>query len=337
MRFNRKDIISLAKYIEQSKTISIITHFNPDGDAIGSSSALYHYLKDLNKDILVIIPNSVPEGLMFLLEGTQYVIAEKKFKVAKERLLTSDLLFTLDMNDNSRGGEALELVLNTMQCKRVLIDHHLNPSQYDVSFSYPKASSSCEVLWNVLKRLTNKDIFSKAISTCIYSGIMTDTGSLSYSCNEPNLYVTISKLVQGGVEPNKLNKQIFDSYSLARLRLLGYLISQKMKVFYEHKAAFIYVSKKELDSYSYTAGDLEGVVNYCLKLKGINFCALLSERDNKIRMSFRSKTDDIDVNKFANKYWNGGGHKAAAGGKSTQSLQWVIKQLTKQIENEEFY
>ncbi len=336
MRLNKQHISTLTQYIDGCKTINIVTHFNTDGDAIGSSSALFHFLNDFGKDVCIIIPNNVPEGLLFLLDDTTYIVAEKNFKQAKDKLLHSDLLFILDMNDVSRSGEALELVLKTLQCKKVLIDHHLNPSQYDICFSHPKASSTCEVLWNILKRLTNKEIFSKKISTCIYTGIMTDTGSLSYSCNDPLLYTTISKLVKGGVEPNKLNKQIFDNYSLSRLKLLGYLISQKMSVFYEHQAAFIAVSKQELEDYSYASGDLEGVVNYCLKLKGINFCALLSERDNKIRMSFRSKSDDIDVNKFANKYWNGGGHKAASGGKSFLSLQQTIKQLTQQIEKEEF-
>ena len=336
MRFKQKDISKLQQAINQAKTITIVTHFNPDGDAVGASCALYHFLNDMNKDVHVIIPNSVPEGLSFVLDNVRFTIAEKNFQVSKKRLLTTDLLFILDMSANHRSGEALEKVLDALNVNTVIIDHHINAADFGLSFSYPQASSTCEVVWNILYRLTNKKIFSKQISTLLYAGILNDTGSLSYSCNRPELYTVIANLLKSGIKANKIHQKIFDNYSYNRLKLLGFAISKKMKVFPEKHAAFIAISNSELKHYKYQPGDLEGVVNYCLKLENVHFCALLSERDNKIRMSFRSKDESIDVNKFAAKYWNGGGHKMASGGKSFESLDEVIKKLTLQIENNEF-
>lgn len=336
MKVRTKDITLLQEYINSQQSITIITHFNPDGDAVGSSCALYHYFNSLNKDVQVILPNNVPYSLKFLLENVNHIIAEADFKQARKRLQSTDVLIIADMNNNSRSGDSLEKVLNEIDCKTVLIDHHEQPEKYDISFSYPTSSSTCEVVWSVFNRLTKKKVFSQDISICLYSGIMTDTGSLSYSCNNPDLYVVISNLLKSGIKANKVNQKLFNTYTHSRLNLLGYAISKKLRVFEKQRAAFIFLSVEELDKYNYQPGDLEGVVNYCLKLENIDFCALISERDNKIRMSFRSKDESIDVNKFARKYWNGGGHIMAAGGKSFKSLQEVVKIFTEQIYNNDF-
>ena len=288
------------------------------------------------KDVCIVVPNYIPHSIEFLLENTDYIIAEADFKKAKKRLQETDLLIIADMNDNSRCGDNLEKILNELNCKKVLIDHHVLPFGYDINFSYPEASSTCEVVWNVLYRLSGKKVFPPDISTSLYAGIMTDTGSLSFSCNDPGLYIVISNLLKSGIKANKINQKIFDTYSKNRLSLLGYAISRKLRVFDKQRAAFIAISLSELEKFNYQPGDLEGVVNYCLKLEGVDFCALISERDKKIRMSFRSKDESIDVNKFARKYWNGGGHVMAAGGKSFMSLSEVVKCFTEQIYNMDF-
>lgn len=336
MKFKTKDILQLQNYIIEQQNITITTHYNPDGDAVGSATALYHYFKLIMKDVQIVIPNYVPHSIEFLLENTDYIIAEADFKKAKKRLQATDLLIVADMNDNSRAGDNLEKVLNEIDCKKVLIDHHVSPFQYDINFSYPDASSTCEVVWNVLYRLSKKKVFPADISRSLYVGIMTDTGSLCFSCNSPELYVVISNLLKSGIKANKINQKVFDTYSKDRLNLLGYAISKKLRVFDKQRAAFIAVSLEELERYHYQPGDLEGVVNYCLKLEEVDFCVLISERDKKIRLSFRSKDESIDVNKFARKYWNGGGHVMAAGGKSFLSFNEVVKKITKQIYNKEF-
>jgi bifunctional oligoribonuclease and PAP phosphatase NrnA len=336
MKFRTKDIAQLKDYITEAQHISITTHFNPDGDAIGSTCGMYHYLKALGKDVKIIYPNNIPYSMSFLLQGVDYIVAENNFKQAKKHLQDSELLIMNDINDKSRAGDNLEIVLQEITCKTVLIDHHVKRSFYDLNFSYPDASSTCEVVWNILSRLEKKKVFPVDISTSLYSGIMTDTGSLSYSCNEPELYVVISNLLKSGIVASKVNQKIFDTYSKDRLSLLGYAISKKLRVFDKQRAAFIYLSKQELSKYHYQPGDLEGVVNYCLRLEIVDFCALISERDNKIRLSFRSKDKKIDVNKFARKYWDGGGHVMAAAGKSFLSLEEVVKIFTHQIYNNSF-
>jgi phosphoesterase RecJ-like protein len=336
MRLRNKDIQQLKSLINEAKTITIITHFNPDGDAIGTTVGLYHYLKLIGKESIIIIPNQIPQNIMFILKDVSYIISENKFQDAKRRLKTTDLLFVVDMNNNTRVNEALENLLNEITPKTVLIDHHVKPDKFDINFSFPNVSSSSEVLFFIIKKLSTAKIFTKEIASALLVGISTDTGSFSYSCNHPEVYNAVATLLKTGVKANKIHQQVFDTYSINRMNLLGYAISKKLKIFTKERAAFIYLSKKELNYYHYQIGDLEGVVNYCLKLENIDFCALLSERDTKIRMSFRSNDEKIDVNKFANRYWNGGGHVMASGGKSFESLDVVVEKLTNQIKKRLF-
>ncbi len=336
MRFRIKDITALDDLLKKSEKISIITHYNPDGDAIGSGVAMYHYVKSLGKQATFIVPNPFPKNIEFALENVNYFIAERTFKQVKQILLDSDLFLILDMNNNARSGESLERVLNDSMAKKILIDHHVKPDKYDLSFSYPESSSSSEVVYNILSRLTKQKVLSKEISTALYLGIITDTGSVAYSSDNPEVYSVLYYVLKSGIKASKLHQKIFDTYSFDRLKLLGYAISHKIKIFPKQRAAFIYLSKKELKDFNYKIGDLEGVVNYCLKLEEVDFCAMLTEREDKIRISFRSKDASINVDVFARKYWNGGGHVMASGGKSYESLDNVVKTLTKQIYNLDF-
>ena len=335
MRFRIKDITALDDLLKKSEKISIITHYNPDGDAIGSGVAMYHYVKSLGKQATFIVPNPFPKNIEFALENVNYFIAECAFKQVKQILLDSDLFLILDMNNNARSGESLERVLNDSMAKKILIDHHVKPDKYDLSFSYPESSSSSEVVYNILSRLTKQKVLSKEISTALYLGIITDTGSVAYSSDNPEVYSVLYYVLKSGIKASKLHQKIFDTYSFDRLKLLGYAISHKIKIFPKQRAAFIYLSKKELKDFNYKIGDLEGVVNYCLKLEEVDFCAMLTEREDKIRISFRSKDASINVDVFARKYWNGGGHVMASG-KSYESLDNVVKTLTKQIYNLDF-
>lgn len=336
MKFSKNGIEKLRNLIETSQKITLITHYNPDGDALGASAAVFYYLKEKGKDVVSIIPNTFPKNIGFVVESIDYIIAEKEFKKAKNRILDSDCLIVLDMNANHRSGDNLEKVLNETNITKVLLDHHVSPEKYDIVFSYPQASATCEVVYNVLKRLDNKKIFSYDVSLPLYAGILTDTGSFSYSCDHSEVYDVVSNLLKAGLKASKIHQKLFDTYSYHRLSLLGYAIGKKFRFFPEQRAAFIYLTKRELKRFHYEIGDLEGVVNYCLKLEKVDFCALLSEREDKVRMSFRSKDPSVDVNVFARKYWNGGGHVMAAGGKSYEEMDVVVEKLTKQIKEKKF-
>lgn len=336
MLFKKKNISELQDSISHSNNITIITHANPDGDAIGSTSGISNFLKEQGHDSTIIFPNTPAEGMDFVLKDLDYIIAEQDFKRAKETLLNTDLLFVVDMCAKHRANENLETILNTIQVKTILIDHHESPEEFDISFSYPKASSACEVAYNVITRLSKTKILSKNVSTCLYMGMLTDTGGFSYSNTDPNLYITLSNLVKSGIRPDKLNQQIFNTYSYNRLRLLGSSINENMQYFPKQKAVLIALDRKTLRHYHYVQGDLENVVNYGLKIRGVVFAALISEREKNIRMSFRSTDESIDVNLFARTYWNGGGHKMASGGRGFDTFENVKKRLIDLIKQNAF-
>lgn len=338
MRINSRKISDLRTLIDQSKTITILSHYNPDGDAVGSCAAMYRFLHDdMGKDAFVILPNAIKRNISFVLDDIEdHTIAESDFKKAKQRLQQTDLLFIMDMNKLSRAGDNLYKILSTLDCPKVMIDHHVEPEKTDLVFSDPHCSSCCELVYRVLNRLTKRKIFSQPLSTALYLGIITDTGSLSYSNDRSEVYTVLSELIKSGIKASKIHQKISNAYSFDNMRLLGYCISKKMRIYPKQRAAFIYLSKEELKRFNYQIGDLENVVNYCLMLEEVDFGALVTEREENIRMSFRSKDASINVNVFANKYWNGGGHVMAAGGRSTESLENVVKKLEQQIEEKKF-
>ena len=331
MTLNKEDIRRFSKMIEESDNIVLLSHFNPDGDAMGSTVALYRFLQNLGKKNLTIIyPNEYPHNFSFLFEGINHIISSNGLLVAKQIVKQADLLIYMDLNKISRTCEELESTLNSLSTPKVLIDHHIDPEQFDISFSDSKASATAELTYKIIKQIDATKLDIK-IAQAIYTGICTDTGSFSYSCSRKDCFEVAAELVDLGLEIAPLKRQVFDLSSENRLKLLGYLLSEKLRVFSEHKAAYISVSKQELRQFNFQKGDLEGVVNYPLRIEGIEFSALLSERQDTIRLSFRSTTPQKDVNQFANKYWNGGGHILAAGGNSTLSLEETIETLETQI------
>ena len=333
MILNEETIERFFKLIESSNNIVLLSHFNPDGDALGSTVGLYKFLKEFGKENLCIIyPNEYPENFSFLYEGVNHIIASNGLINAKQAIKEADLLIYMDLNKLSRTSEELEQYLQEQTAPTVLIDHHINPDKFDVVFSEEEASSTCELTYKIIKRIDASKL-NKAIGEALYAGLCTDTGSFSYSCSRRDCFDIAADLVELGVEVAPLKRQIFDLSSESRLKLLGYLLSEKLRVFPEFRTAYISVSSKELRQFNFKKGDLEGVVNYCLKIEGVEFAALISERQDSIRLSFRSLTPTIDVNKFANKYWNGGGHQLAAGGTSKESLETVIERFENQVKS----
>ena len=294
-----------------SKKIAICTHYNPDGDAIGASLALRSYFITQGFEVQCIVPNNMPEFYMWMPGAETIMVAPKQFKEAKKTLLETDILFLVDMNAEHRSGVDIEAILLETPAYKVLIDHHPDPvAKCALVYSNIYTTSTCENIYRFLNEISEKPFLNKEIGTCIYTGIITDTGSLSFACDYPETYTLLAELIKIGVNGEDIHREIYDNYSESRIRLLG-LSLNKLKVFPHLGTSYMYLTQEEMKTNNFKDGDTEGFVNYGISLKGIFFTAFFTEREKRIRISFRSK-GNFDVNKFAQTYFNGGGHKNAA-------------------------
>ncbi len=316
--------------IKKSEAISIVTHWSPDGDAMGSSLALFHYLKSKNKSVQVIVPNAYPEFLKWLPGDKQVLNFQTHEKKVKTSLAKSDLIFTLDFNSLQRL-EKLGEELKKSTAKKVIIDHHQQPDDYATLYYHDvNACSTCELIYDFIVGLGDKLLIDKKIAACIYTGMMTDTGSFRYPSVNAHTHEIIANLLKTGIQPSDIHSAVYDTYSYNRIKLLGYALTTKMVVLEDKGIAYMSLTEKELQSFNYQKGDTEGLVNYPFSIKGIAFCALFMESEGIVKISFRSK-GKIDVNKFARAYFSGGGHINAAGGKSTVSLKATIDNFLKYV------
>lgn len=333
MLFPDSDVLEFENIIHNSSNITLIAHFNPDGDAIGSSVGLYHYLISKNKTVNIILPNEFPHFLDYLMIDVPYILGRKELDKAITLLNTSDLIICLDFNNPSRVGDYLSETLRLTKVDKVLIDHHLDPeNSYKLLFSNILSSSTCEIAYELMLHLEEyKPFLDKKISQALYTGICTDTGSFSYSCNNKRTYEIVGELVEAGADVEFVHQEVFNTNKENRLRLLGFCLCERLTVMHDKKTAYIYLSKSDLNRFNYQIGDTEGIVNYCLSMKDIEFGVLITERYDRIRLSFRSKYE-FDVNQFARENWNGGGHKKASGGQAFDTLENVINRLKNQIE-----
>lgn len=320
IQFDQNNIQVLKHIIQDNENIVIVPHVNPDGDAIGASLALWHLLKNYGKNPTVIIPNSFPEFLEWL-EGSKEIIDYSLNKQNAEKIIVqADSVFCLDFNDLKRS-DGLKDLLENFEGDTILIDHHPNPkSKYDLMFSYPEISSTCELLYRLIEYIELEDYINKEAATAIFTGMMTDTGNFSYNASAPKTYRIVAKLLEKGIDKDYIHSSVFHTFSADRWRLIGYALQQKMKILPELKTGYIVLSKEELEQFNFQPGDTEGLVNYPLNIKGIRFAVLMIEKDDLVKMSFRSK-GVFNTNLFAGKYFNGGGHINASGGKSLQSLE----------------
>lgn len=316
----QKDSFSTFKnLLEKSDNIAIVTHWSPDGDAMGSSLGLYHYLKKLNKTVTVVVPNAYPEFLNWLPGNNHVLNFQEQQARASEILLSAELVFTLDFNSYKRL-EKLGDILEKTTCPKVLIDHHQQPDTYATYYFHDTdACSTCELVFDLIVGLGDRALVDKDIAACLYTGLMTDTGSFRYPSVTSNTHLIISELLKTGILPSEIHSAVYDNYSVERLKLLGYALSEKMKLIDGLPVAYFTLTETELSRFNYQKGDTEGLVNYPFSIKGIKVCALFNESDGHIKISFRSK-GSIDVNTFARSHFNGGGHINAAGGKSNETL-----------------
>ena len=328
----RAQIEKLNELLSSKKRISITTHTNPDGDAIGSSFALYHFLIKLNHEVKVITPNRHPDFLDWVPGIKNLEIYDEYPDKCKKILSDSDLLFTLDFNDLKRASN-LSYAIDEFNGKIVMIDHHQNPDGYsDIEISEPDITSTSEMIYKFIELSDKIHVIDKNIATCIYLGMMTDTGSFQYRGVNDSTHKIISSLLSFGVDNNKIYNSVYNSNEISKLKLLSIALKD-LELIVEKKTAIMFLNQDDLIKNNYRKGDSEGIVNYGLSLKGIHFSVIFIEDENeknKFKISFRSK-EDFPCNEFAFKFFNGGGHLNAAGGLYKGNLNSAIEYFKKSL------
>lgn len=317
-------ILEITAELAKAENIVIVPHKGPDGDAIGASLGLLHFLKAKGHNAHVIAPNDYPHFLKWL-PGNEEVIIYEQAKTEAEKLISeAEIIFTLDFNDLSRSGD-MQKSLEAAEAVFVMIDHHQEPSDYaEYTYSDATMSSTCEMVYKFIHKLRAAKKITPEIATCLYTGIMTDTGSFRFSSTSSDTHRAVAELIDRGAKNFEIHNNVFDTNSESKLQLLGTAL-QNLKVNKELRTAYISLSQEELQKNNFKKGDTEGFVNYGLSLEGIIFAVIFIEKENDeiVKISFRSK-GDFDVNQFARKHFEGGGHINAAGGKSDLSLNDTI-------------
>lgn len=323
---------ALVDLLRTPQKIVITSHFNPDGDAVGSSLGLCLFLQKFNHDVQVVLPNEFPEFLSWLPGADQIIFYSKEQEKAEKIIAGAQIIFSLDYNAISRT-ENLAPCLEKSGAFKVLIDHHQQPDDFAQAVLWDaKASSTCELVYRFIQLFGAENKIDKDMATCIYTGIMTDTGSFKFASTTSETHLIAARLMETGIEAAEIHTRVFDNNSPSRMQLLGRAL-ENMKVMPRQATAYTTLSKAELERHDFKKGDTEGFVNYGLSLKGIRCAAIFIEnlQEPYIKISFRS-VGDFDVNTFARKYFNGGGHNNAAGGKSFKSMAETLADFERAIE-----
>lgn len=324
--FDQAQLQAVGELLKVPAKVVITTHHKPDGDAMGSSLALYQYLKSSGHDVQVIAPSDYPDFLYWLPGNEQVINYDHAGGRAKQLVQEAGLIFCLDFNAPSRMEKLGEFVVAS-GAKKVLIDHHLDAEDFcDFNFSFPTSCATCELIYYFIVALGGKQAITKEVAECLYTGIMTDTGSFRFSSMTADTHEIIAKLMRAGAENYTIHENIYDNFSLDRTRFLGHCIKDKLVVLPEYRTAYIQVTKEELKEYNHQSGDTEGIVNYALGIKGVKMAVFFCERDHLIKISFRSK-DGFSVKELAASHFSGGGHRNAAGGRSTDSLDQTVQRF----------
>ena len=319
-----EDIYDLKQLLSSPKKIVIIPHKNPDGDAMGSTLGLYHYLKKMQHHVVVITPNDYPAFLKWMPSEDKVLKYDSDSEKANAMIENAELIFTLDFNALNRIGE-LEAPVTNAKAIKIMIDHHQQPEDYaKFMYSDVSMSSTSEMVFNFIEMLGDTEKIDANIATCLYTGIMTDTGSFKFSCTTTQTHRIIGTLIEKGADNATIHNNVYDTFSYDQIQLLGCAL-KNLKVLPDYKTAYITLSQEELNQYNFKKGDTEGFVNYGLALEGIVFSAIFIEnlQEKIIKISLRSK-GDFSVNELARKHFEGGGHINAAGGKSELSLKETI-------------
>lgn len=323
---NATEVKKVKLLLSKPRNIVIVTHWSPDGDAIGSSLGLYNFLIKNKHKVTVITPNDYPAFLSWMKGNNKVIDFQKNEASGKKIVSKAEIVFCLDFNALKRIDKLGEEIEKSDAIK-FLIDHHPQPSDFaDYMLHTVNACSTCELIYDFILLMGKKKLIDKDIANCLYTGIMTDTGSFRFPSTTSKTHRILADLIDAGAENAEVHNRIYDDNTESRLKLLGYCLSEKMTVLPEFRTAFFYLTQKELDKFNYKKGDTEGIVNYALSMQGIRFSAFFVERDGVIKTSFRSK-GSFDVNKFARQHFNGGGHVNAAGGMSELPMDKTLEKF----------
>lgn len=323
----KQEIQELKALLMAPKRVVIVPHKNPDGDAMGSTLGLCHYLIKNQHEVTVIAPNDYPDFLKWLPGQEKVVIYESNRTHAESLIESADFIFTLDFNTLHRSGE-MEIPLRNSKAIKIMIDHHQQPDAY-ATYRYSDAtmSSTCEMVYHFIDMLGDKDVIDEQIATCIYTGILTDTGSFRFPSSTSTTHLVAADLIDKGANHSEIYNAIYDTNSYERLQLLGVAL-KNLRVLPEYRTAFITLSQEELNTANFKKGDTEGFVNYGLSIKDIIFAVIFIEHKQEgiIKISLRSE-GNFSVNEFSRQHFNGGGHTNAAGGKSDLSLNETVEKF----------
>ena len=332
-----KGFQELKGFLETSKNIVIVGHRNPDGDAMGSTLGLKHYLDKKGHHTTVVVPNGYPDFLRWLPGSENTYRFDRQNSQSQKAINASEIIFLLDFNALHRVGYDMQSTLEKYPNDFAMIDHHQQPDEVKYMYSDVEICATCQMVYQFIEMNNDLDLIDEEIATCLYTGIMTDTGSFRFRSTTSSTHRIIADLIDKGAQNNKIHNNVYDSNSYGRLLLLGRALSN-LQILPEYKTAFITLTEAEKKKFDFQKGDSEGVVNYALSLKGIIFAAIFIEdiEQNTIKISFRSK-GCFSVNKFSRNHFNGGGHDNAAGGKfdgSVEEAKQFFKELLPTYENE---
>lgn len=320
---NTINTIKLKTLLDQKPKVLITMHKGPDGDAIGSSLGLFHFLKQRGVDAVIVSPDSIPKFLKWLPACDQIMDSERHSNKAKKAVKKCDIIFCLDFNHPSRLGPFQEIVMKSNKPK-YMVDHHQDPDDFaDQYFVDSDASSTAEMIYRLAAEMDETELINADSAICLYTGLVTDTGSFRFSSVTPAVMQIAANLMSTGIDHTRVYDEIYDNSSLDRLKLRGYALSEKTVVIANTGAAYISLSEEELERFHYQSGDTEGLVNYALSIEGIHVAGFFYERDGYIKISLRSK-GQVEVNKISSALFDGGGHKMAAGGRSDLGLAETV-------------
>jgi phosphoesterase RecJ-like protein len=330
-----KPLIEIKPLLNDGPRQVVITmHQRPDADAMGASLAMYHYLCLKGHQVTVISPTVFPDFLKWMPGCENVIVFEGHRSQALQLLDAADILFCLDFNTFSRT-RGMAPFLEKLDCTKVLIDHHMDPA--DV-FQYGKsditAASTALLIYEFIVDMGDSSLIDDRMAQCIYAGTMTDTGSFRFTATSNRVHGMVATLMENGLQHEPIHQAIYDNYLENRLRFIGHALLNRMEVFYEYNAALIAIPYADIQTFGLKTGDTEGLVNYPLSIRGIRLAALIIDRKEEVRISFRSK-GDFDVNLFARKYFEGGGHMNAAGGRSSDTLEVTVERFKKALKESE--
>lgn len=322
-----QNIVAFKEFLAVPRKVLIITHFKPDADALGSSLGLAGYLKKGNHSVTVVTPSDYPDFLSWMPGNSEVMIFNRdKIKVFEQLVKQMDIIFCLDFSSLKRVNELGEMVEKS-GAKKVLVDHHLEPENFADFVQWDgTAASTAELIYQLIQEMDGASLVDHNIANCLYAGLMTDTGGFRHPNTTKKVFETAAALVEHGADPAKVSKLIYDTNTIERMRLMGFVLNEKLQVIPEYRTAYIALNAEDLKKYSSQTGDTEGLVNFGLSVKGIRLAVLISERKENIKLSFRS-LGEFSVNDLARKHFDGGGHKNAAGGQTNLTFQETLKKF----------